>query len=429
MLKKLPLCTIIALMLQTLTVSAQQYWLPVETPTSKNLNKMAFLDSSRGWIAGDEGIILKTENGGNRWTVLPAFLQTDFLDIQFLNHRLGWALSIKNPSDSGGWFGTYLIKTTTGGLEWDAQSFDSIFFTAVFFLDSMNGWLGGSRGAILRTTNSGSSWFDVDDSASHRFEISRIKFFNHSYGFAIGGAMDIAGIIWRTTDNGANWYSRFVCAEPLHGIHFFDSLHILCVGGDSDFGSGKVETYDGGEHWEYTYFGIWGDARALSFRNDAEGWAPLAFSGTIMYTLDSGQTWTDIFSPDTIPMYDVVFTDERNGFMCGANGRVLKYKGKPNGIEEYSATQFEEKIVLQQNYPNPFNPTTAIRFTMREPRFTSLKIYNVLGGEVATLLENVLLQAGEYTIPYNAENLTAGIYFYHLAVNGFSISKKLVVLK
>jgi photosystem II stability/assembly factor-like uncharacterized protein len=415
--------------LSAIPLRAQQYWVPIETPTGKDLNALSFIDSARGWIAGDEGIILKTENGGERWTMQQNVLTTNVINIQFLNARLGWALSIKYPSDSNMWFGTYLLKTTTGGNEWQSQIFDSVFYTTLFFQDSLHGWLGGSRGIIVRTTNSGGSWSDVDDSAAHRFDISRIHFFTPGYGFALGGNMDIAGIIWRTSDRGAKWFSRFVCAEPLNGIHFFDSLHILCVGGDADFGSGKVETYDGGEHWQYTYLGIWGNARALSFRNDKEGWSPLGFSGTLMYTLDSGKSWMDVFSPDTIPMYDVVFTDGRNGYMCGAYGRVLKYIGKTNNVPSDYEEQFPDKVILKQNYPNPFNPQTTINFLLHAAGKVTLKVYDVSGREVATLIDNKFLQAGSHTIYFDGSTLMSGIYFYRLTVNGNTVTKKLILLK
>jgi hypothetical protein len=88
---------------------------------------------------------------------------------------------------------------------------------------------------------------------------------------------------------------------------------------------------------------------------------------------------------------------------------------------------------LSQNYPNPFNPTTNLRFTISDFGFVTLKIYNILGEEVATLLNNEAMENGEHEIAFDASNLTSGIYFYRLQVNNgkenFVSTRKLVVMK
>ena len=86
------------------------------------------------------------------------------------------------------------------------------------------------------------------------------------------------------------------------------------------------------------------------------------------------------------------------------------------------------EFVLEQNYPNPFNPSTKISFTIPSSGFTSLKIYNVLGNEVTTLL-NGALQAGKHNINFNATNLSSGTYFYKLSSGNFVETKKMMFLK
>jgi len=83
---------------------------------------------------------------------------------------------------------------------------------------------------------------------------------------------------------------------------------------------------------------------------------------------------------------------------------------------------------LHQNYPNPFNPSTKIRFQIIEPGFTSLKVYDVLGNEVAELV-NEELSAGEYEFEFNAVGLTSGIYFYQLKAGNYSEAKKMLLLR
>lgn len=87
-----------------------------------------------------------------------------------------------------------------------------------------------------------------------------------------------------------------------------------------------------------------------------------------------------------------------------------------------------EKFDLSQNYPNPFNPVTKINFDLPGSGLVSLKVYDVLGKEVATVV-NEIKDAGYYTVSFDASNLASGIYFYRLSTNGLSNVKRLVVLK
>jgi len=83
---------------------------------------------------------------------------------------------------------------------------------------------------------------------------------------------------------------------------------------------------------------------------------------------------------------------------------------------------------LSQNYPNPFNPTTKITFELKESGLTSLKVYDMLGNEVATLV-NKELSSGSHSINFNAANLASGTYVYQLSVNGTRITNKMMLLK
>ena len=85
-------------------------------------------------------------------------------------------------------------------------------------------------------------------------------------------------------------------------------------------------------------------------------------------------------------------------------------------------------FVLNQNYPNPFNPSTTIEFTLPQTEFVSLKIYDVLGNEVAVVSEGIM-SAGSYKINWNAANISSGVYFYRLKANNISETKKLILNK
>jgi hypothetical protein len=83
---------------------------------------------------------------------------------------------------------------------------------------------------------------------------------------------------------------------------------------------------------------------------------------------------------------------------------------------------------LSQNYPNPFNPSTTINFAINKAGLTSLKIYNILGQEVATLVDRDLA-AGSYSVDFDASELSSGMYIYTIKNGDFEISKKMMLLK
>jgi hypothetical protein len=87
-----------------------------------------------------------------------------------------------------------------------------------------------------------------------------------------------------------------------------------------------------------------------------------------------------------------------------------------------------KKFMLSQNYPNPFNPATTISFSLAKSSFVSLKIFDLLGREVATIVSEEM-SAGSYSKQWNAANMTSGIYFYRLQAGSFTETKKLILLR
>ena len=85
-------------------------------------------------------------------------------------------------------------------------------------------------------------------------------------------------------------------------------------------------------------------------------------------------------------------------------------------------------LILQQNYPNPFNPTTMIKYSIPGKSFVTLKVYDILGNEIATLV-NGEKPAGHYSVRFNSKGLASGIYLYKMEAGDFISTKKLIILK
>ncbi len=127
-------------------------------------------------------------------------------------------------------------------------------------------------------------------------------------------------------------------------------------------------------------------------------------------------------------LYTVTVTGTETG---GPRVHTRSYQiriGNFVGIQQTN-TEVPQVYSLQQNYPNPFNPVTNIKFGLPKGSFVTLKIYDMLGKEVASLINNTNLAAGNYTYDFNAVNVPSGIYFYKLSAGEFSDVKKMTLIK
>ena len=149
----------------------------------------------------------------------------------------------------------------------------------------------------------------------------------------------------------------------------------------------------------------------------------------------SDTVWTQFYLIDTLEItYEqdsIFFFLTGGGGFAGMGGAcydlvVVNKIGNTTSINnnERSLKKFE----LYQNYPNPFNPKTVIKFTLPEPHYVKLEIYNSHGQKISTLLNNKL-QSGMHQVEFNGRNLASGIYFYKLDVGNFQKTRKMLLIK
>src|SRR5574342_625908 len=129
----------------------------------------------------------------------------------------------------------------------------------------------------------------------------------------------------------------------------------------------------------------------------------------ILNTGDGGSTWN---AAPMITSYGI--TD-------------IHFFNRDKGIET-EHNYIPNKYFLSQNFPNPFNPSTKIRYSIPQTTFVSLKIYDILGNEIAALV-NEEKQIGNYEVEFKGDRLSSGIYFYNLKAGEFSETKKMIILK
>jgi photosystem II stability/assembly factor-like uncharacterized protein len=428
---------------------SQGSWISIDSPTNQFLKSVDFVDSLYGWAVGNSGTIIHTSDGGNNWVFQDSKTTNEIVDVFFLNRNLGWAVEWNSSSFP---FGTILLKTTNGGENWSSATYreDNLFMTCILFLDSLTGWMGGDPHALVKTTDGGISWEQaaIDSSNLAFFPVFSIAFYNNQYGYACGGRQDMAGVTWRTSNGGNKWYpirAEDAPADPIQEIHTIDSLNVIGISGDIEgfYGIDVIRTSDGGIFWEYEPLIYTGVPTDLDFRNKAEAWSPLGARKKFIYSLDAGVNWAPIPTPDSSAIYDVDFPDSLHGFAVGEQGAILKYNPPIVDDVKVIIQTTPDGYQLYQNYPNPFNPSTIITFTIpsvstQHTLYVTVKVYDVLGNEIATLI-NKELSEGKYEVEFSAiggsvfggdaYTLPSGVYYYQLRTENFVQTKKMIFLK
>jgi len=399
--KRIILLTIFLILITSLQISAE--WKKVYGTNINNSIIHEMIIHQGNYYAATNGSLLKSEDKGETWTSLS----TGTLGISALE------------SD-----GTRL------------------FAGSIFSFSGVK---------LHYSDDNGETWNNTNVSVS---QVSEIRVINQNLMYAYSNFQKF----FKSTDRGETW-------TEVTDFPFSTTYSIY----KSSFGRLFISGYysdDDGQSWQESSFlngaairsyaestdGIWAGAGKLHFSPDnGESWiekdpyltASLIVSGNnvfqgkygFAYSTDNGESFTDY--NEGIANIDRVLSMVFDGefIIIGLDGPgIYKISASELGITT-SVEQTEElayNYELSQNYPNPFNPSTTIRFSIPESEFVTLKVYDMLGKEVASLV-NEELPTGTYNAVFDATstsmNLSSGIYFYRLEANNFVQTKKLTLIK
>jgi len=385
-----------------------------------------------------------------------------------------------------------VARTTNNDSSWTYNLFDLGFPTANImsydFASSAIACVGTSTGTILRTTNSGVSWSAVFQLPSTVLNIRYLRFFNLSEGVAVGDAANAGAplAVLGTTDGGTTWNSQstaFSGARTVSdAVGFFSRSVGLLVTLPTDV---YQYTTNGGQTWtqypehpRVTYFhfvdpqvvfgigieapltvnGIYRSTNAgmswtlkttsgvqAPFNNfsiaGARVWSlhgvpdPFTGYGRMKYSTDLGETWSLQPLATSEALVGVSFASQTDGWAIAARTILHTTTGGVTSVGSPLTLDRPATFRLEQNYPNPFNPTTEIRFQISEVRgqksavsHVTLKVYDVLGREVATLV-NEQKQPSSYSVTWDAHGVSSGVYFYTLRAGEFFNTRKMLLTK
>jgi len=426
-------------------------WFLQDTGILYWIRSIQFLDNNNGWVVGDYSSIYKTSTGGDEWIQLSSSIsRKEGNAISFVNKKTGWVaftdqssqndhelvktinggeswarlpvdweiLTLFFVSENIGWAGTYfkIGKTNDGGLTWEIQNIGSYFITDLYFLNENIGWAVGTGGAILKTTDGGNDWSLLSTTVNEFLQ--SVYFVNDSIGWTVGYKPYFVSVLKKTTDGGNSWISQNSPMGQIYSVCAINENLAWIAGG------GIAKTTDGGNIWVQQYSETFN--KVVSFVDENNGWA---VGESILGTSNGGEEWYHQFNGFLLNLASASFVSDTVGWVTGRYGTILKTTNGGIIVEvENNYPKPPTNILLSQNYPNPFNPVTSLQYTVGSRQFVTIKIYDLLGRKIATLI-NEEKPAGEYKVEFNAANLPSGIYFYRIQAGSYSETRKMVLLK
>ncbi len=393
-------------------------WYRPNSISSASLNSIDITENDIVYVAGSSGTLLKSTNGGDVWFSLVSGTANHLRDIEFINSNLGYCVG-----DSG-----TILKTTDGGLTWFPQiSGTTENLYSIFIVDANNLYIGGTNGTILKSVDGGIEWSIQNSDVTNTIE--DMHFIDNDTGFASGRSFLIS-----TTDGGTNWIQIYT-----GGFHYdiftsiyFQNINVGYITSSvyaPDFSVGEIwKTNDGGNNWIQLY-STGNYLNDIVFIDENLGFAA-GVGGTIVKTTNSGSVWQIEETPTIEFVRDIDFSipigGYLDGFAVGQDGIILKRGG-------ITSVKSDETLItnysLSQNYPNPFNPSTIIQYAVSNRQFVNLKVYDVLGNEISTLV-NEEKPAGVYEVEFISKGLPSGVYLYRLSVdNNYNETRKMLLIK
>ncbi len=387
-------------------------------PYSFDMNSEGIIFSGNWGGAG----IFKSTDEGQTWENLQ-------------NGYWVWKVAIDDDDDI--YVGTSargIIKSTDDGATWDSLSVgaSSMDFRDIVIRDGAiyaSSWGGG----IVKSTNDGETWESVSATLPSNV-IHSITF--DSGGNLWAGAYDGLGV-YKTSDDGGTWEPVTVPYGYIWSIDISpdDDIYLGTYGGPEDDGVGLYVSEDDGHSWtkedEFDGLNIYGvefvdeQTFVLTWENGM-----YITENSVPGQMDNIEKWMPYNSGLQSGEVTAIITRTDGSLLLGTGDSQLYNNFDPvTSVNDFPGNEtIPDNMTLEQNYPNPFNPSTNIAFNISEQGFYRVKVYNIAGELIQELLSEELIP-GQYSVTFNAEGISSGIYFYTLESSAKILTGKMLLLK
>jgi photosystem II stability/assembly factor-like uncharacterized protein len=292
------------------TAMTRATWTTRTSGTTNDLQDVDATSASTAWVSAQNGMMLRTTNGGANWTIwtnAQTGVGTWLYGVGAVDANITWAV---------GGSGT-IIRTINGGTNWTDQSVGGGQLYDVEALDATNAWAVGQGGRILKTTNAGALWSPQVSTTVEN--INDVDVVDANVLWAVG----FNGVVLKTTDGGATWVAR---PSPVPGQN---NRAIAAIDASTAFlgdsGADVWKTTNGGGSWTRVLDrnGAITNIDALDAPSSQTVFSGALPAGYIDRTSDGGTTWTDESPSATLPgIYAVAAADESSAYAVGAGGVI-----------------------------------------------------------------------------------------------------------
>lgn len=423
-------------------------WFKVKLNTYGYLN---FVDESQNGKIFTRSFI--SEDYGVSWIRLKHSFNSYLISLgnmKFnpMNSNNGLAIDIDSS------YPVHLVNTTDNGFTWNYFThIDLTSFVNIFYHPTIENLIFASAKydpqwpeLFLRSTDEGVNWDTIYYSQFQNtifdiiFYTVEINTILARANFYIMKSTDL-GVSWEQKMNGIVRELDFSCIVP--DPHDPDRFY-LGQQGRQEKGHLYV-TNDAGESWQLIDSFLkeldpWVSVNAIypdpvipgrlyvGLNHNGNPFTGMPYShGGLYLTENYGKTWRKVFDGGIRDIF--ADTDSPRTIYANTRYGIIRFKDTliVSSVNSFG-TEIPKSYSLEQNYPNPFNPSTNIHFSIPEEGFVSLKLFNILGQKIVTLV-NEVKRAGKYEITFDASQLTSGIYFYSLNAGNYIQTKKLILLR
>lgn len=342
------------------------------------------------------GSLFKSVDGGNNFDYVTPNLNW--------NEPTNWSTPVvldpNNPSIV--YYGSNrLWRSTNGGNSWtpisevltrnnpDWPRFGTLTTIAVAPSNSNVIYVGTDDGKIWVSSDNGTTWKDITNTSVERW-VTRVVPDNNDENIIYA---TYSGLKWRDPDS-----------------RVFKSTNM-------------------GEDWIDISYNL-PDAPVNSFAIDPSSPNTLYAGLDVgVFVLKGNETWEAYGTGlPIVTVYDMKVHPTTKKLIIGTHGRSMYGIDTDGAVAVNDESNIPANFVLEQNYPNPFNPTTSIEYSVVSNEYVSLKVYDILGNEAATLV-NETKSPGSYEVSWNASEFASGIYIYRLTSGSINLSKKMILIK
>lgn len=429
-------------------------WASVTAPLSRPIRALT-VHNGHIITATDKGVFLSTDNN-TRWLLTGWIRKTGYMLWKDNKLLVGVDNNIWLSTDNGEiWGWTYFPSNAVGIISFVAK--DSLIFA------------GHSLRGVYRSTDNGDSWKSTRNNGLANPWVNILAVTSNYLYAGTKYNPDAPYYLARSSDNGDNWVttSSGISGEinslvetegaiPQTSYFFVGTksgIYRSTTDGTTwnNIVSGKVK---GVATMAGKVFAIVDDDKLLLSIDKGANWIQqgqlpagskslLTISGNniffhsqdasinkevIYLSTNNGVTWSNVGTFSYYQSFYSIIVSDSNVFLALSNGIWKRSLFEMiTSVESFSG-ELVKNFKLQQNYPNPFNPTTTISYSLPQTDWVIVKIYNLLGSKVATLVDEKMYP-GNYQVTWDAKDFSSGIYFYHLQAGPTIQVKKMVLIK